>query len=75
LVADVLDESGNVLSAARRMIFVGGTPPEMRVRGASTGAKFHVVGVPRISLKDVAEVHSNDTIPLPYEFVIVAVSD
>lgn len=80
VTADILDDSGRVLSRRRRMVFVRGTAPERAVRGLGRGSRLHVYGIPRIDLSAIwqrlregrREPAPLDR-PLPYEIVIVGV--
>jgi hypothetical protein len=80
VTASALDTDGNLLVEGLRMVFLAGTPPELAVRRARPGTRFHVVGLPRVSFAEIsrrvrAAGASRLPIegPLPYELVIVAV--
>lgn len=80
--AEVLNETGedDVVSGARRMIIVGGTPAASVIGQAKAGDRFEVLGIPRISLYGVLElVRRNGTAQfnaaLPYEMIVVGVYD
>jgi hypothetical protein len=85
VMASVLDEAGDLLVTERRLVFVGGTPPEQAVKGKHKGDLMEVVGIPRVSLKLVEWrlTHQNDarckhqclTWNIPYELIVAAVTD
>src|SRR5205823_10930880 len=59
----------------RRMVFVKGTEPADQVVKLSKGDRMHVLGIPRVSLAEVAEMAMTEPVQtrLPYEMIIVAV--
>lgn len=85
VMASILDESGDLLVTERRLVFVGGTPPEQVVQGKHKGDLIEVVGIPRVSLKLVEWrlTHQDDprckhqclTWNIPYEMIVAAVID
>ena len=85
VMASILDESGDLLITERRLVFVGGTPPEQIVKGKHKGDAIEVVGIPRVSLKLVEWrlTHQDDprckheclTWNIPYEMIVAAVTD
>jgi len=78
--ADVLDDSGKIV-AKRAMVFVKGTPPDRAIRKLAKNKTMRVLGVPRVSLRDVqwrsqmAKKGKKEylTATLPYEMIIAAV--
>jgi len=85
VMASVLDESGDVLVTERRLVFVGGTPPEQILQGKHKGDAIEVVGIPRLNLKLVEWrlTHQDDprckheclSWNIPYEMIVAAVTD
>ena len=85
VMASVLEECGDTLITERRLVFVGGTPPEQIIKGKHKGDVIEVVGIPRISLKLVEWrlTHQDDprckheclTWNIPYEMIVAAVTD
>jgi len=80
VTASALDTDGNLLVEGIRMVFVEGTAPERTVRGARSGARFHVYGLPRLNFAEVSRrirAVASDGLPhegpLPYELVILGV--
>jgi len=77
----VLDTEGEILVRNRRMVFVGGTEPEKRLKNLGADQKrLHVLGIPRIDLALVQwRLDNRDdqreplTWNLPYEMIIAAV--
>jgi hypothetical protein len=72
------DDETTVTSGLRRMVFVGGTAAAEKVKPATKGARFHVLGIPRVNLERVsfaAKQHPGQAFkaPLPYEMIIVAI--
>ncbi len=63
----------------RRMIFAKDSAPANAVKNLDSGAKLHVLGIPRVNLNEVFAVASGLDIgepqpqQLPYEMIIVAV--
>ncbi len=79
-VFDLDDEEDEPLARKIRMVFIKDTAPEKRAKGLAKGDRLRVIGVPRISLRGVAErvelsAKKKDALrwPLPYEMIIVAV--
>jgi hypothetical protein len=75
LSGDTDEEAAN---GERRMIFVDGTPAADKIKGASNGDRFRVLGVPRVNLNAILALvkkHGSAQFdaPLPYEMIIVAV--
>jgi hypothetical protein len=77
-LAGVYDLEGDLLVRNRRMVFVGGTPPDTAVTELEKDACLHVLGIPRISLTLVSwrAHHKEDradalTWSLPYEIIVV----
>lgn len=82
VMAGVRDLDDELLVRNRRMVFVKGTPPELKVRSLNKGDKMHVLGIPRIDLALVSwRVRTAATRPevltwtLPYEIIVVGVYD
>jgi hypothetical protein len=81
VLAQVRDLEGELLVRNRNMVFVKDTAPEAAVKEKKKGARLHVLGIPRISLKLVdwrlenkGEPHNALTwTTLPYEIIVVAV--
>jgi hypothetical protein len=63
----------------KRMIFAKGSAPGNKVKTLTTGAKLHVLGIPRVNLNEVFEfvnqlpIGEAREIKLPYEMIIVAI--
>ncbi|MEP6707350.1 MAG: hypothetical protein ABJC05_07510 [Pyrinomonadaceae bacterium] len=63
----------------RRMIFAKDSAPANAVKNLGSGAKLHVLGIPRVNLNEVFAVASSLAIgepqpqQLPYEMIIVAI--
>jgi hypothetical protein len=67
-----------VVETMHRMVFVKGSPPAVQIQGLKKGATLHVLGIPRVNLKEVMAVANKHganeiVVPLPYELIIVAV--
>ena len=82
VMAGVRDMDDELLVRNRRMVFVKGTPPELKVRTLNKGDKMHVLGMPRIDLALVSwRVRNSAARPevltwtLPYEIIVVGVYD
>jgi hypothetical protein len=82
VLADVNGKGDDAIASSIRMIFVPGTPPLKHLRDEKLGKGdvLHVVGIPRINLNAISSMvaHSGDTPvskKLPYEMIIVAVTD
>ena len=82
VMAGVRDLDDELLVRNRRMVFVKGTPPELKVRTLNKGDKMHVLGMPRIDLALVSwRVRNAGSRPevltwtLPYEIIVVGVYD
>jgi hypothetical protein len=77
VLADVVDAAGQrLVAASRRMVFASGTPPADTIKTAKAGAKFHVLGIPRVNLERVSALAVNDaTVVLlgAYEMIIVGI--
>jgi hypothetical protein len=77
VLADVVDSAGvSIVAAARRMVCAAGTPPAETIRKAKSGAKFKVLGIPRVNLERVSALAVNDaTVVLvgAYEMIIVGI--
>ena len=80
--ASVLDEDGEILVRKRRMVFIKGSAPELKLKTLKKGDTMHVLGIPRISLALVSWRLANArkkpetlTWNLPYEMIIVGVYD
>ena len=76
LLADWLgaDET-QVLKAGVRMFYFRDSGPGDALETAAQGDEFIIVGMPRLNIEEVlrrTETQSTITIPLPYEFVVVA---
>lgn len=77
-IYDSADPEEPVVEKLHRMVFVKGSPPATQLQGLSKGDTLHVLGIPRVNLKEVMAVANkfgaNETVvPLPYEMIIVAV--
>jgi hypothetical protein len=79
-LAKVLSGNGDdeAANGERRLIFVAGSAAADKIKGASSGDRFRVLGVPRINLNAVLSlVKKNGTAQfvaaLPYEMIIVGV--
>ena len=78
-LAEVQDKQGEAQSdQPRRMIFVEGTPAAQSIGQASTGDRFHVLGIPRLNLNAVSYLVSQHgtqqfSAKLPYEMIIVGI--
>jgi hypothetical protein len=62
----------------RRMIFVKDSPPAAKMRDYSKGKVLRVLGIPRVSLKEVSAVAKQsggkiEILYLPYEIIVAAV--
>jgi hypothetical protein len=51
VLCQVRDTEGELLIRRRRMVFVKGTQPELRVRQMQEGDRIRVIGIPRINLR------------------------
>ena len=77
VLATVQDREGtDVTSAARRMVFLAGTPAAAAVQNLSAGDTMHVMGIPRLNLERIsfamtASGGRSVSVPLPYEMIIV----
>jgi len=76
--ASIVDGDENIVPGTRRMIFVAGTPPALAVANASGGDRFEVLGIPRVNLKRVMDlVTQNGTkqfkTQMPYEMIVVGI--
>ena len=81
VMAQVLNDDGELLVHKRRMVFAKGTPPETAILQAQQGDTLHVLGIPRVNLALVAwrvdhrkERPEALTWNLPYEMIIVAIA-
>jgi hypothetical protein len=77
-IYDSADPEEPVVETLHRMVFVKGSPPAAELQGLEKGDTLHVLGIPRVNLKEVMAVANkngaNETVvPLPYEMIIVAV--
>jgi hypothetical protein len=82
ITAKVRDLRGELLVDQCRMVFVKDTPPERKVKGLTQGSRLHALGIPRISLAQIASrVENAANSPgglkenLPYEIIVAAVFD
>ncbi len=72
-VYDLSDPENPVTDSPRRMVFVDNTEPAKQLM-STPGQRLHVLGIPRVSLAEVAAVSgSRVDMALPYEMIIVAV--
>lgn len=67
-----------VNASPRRMVFIDGTPPADAAKNLAKGERLHVLGIPRVSLAEVAAIaeQSNGKLfsgTLPYEIIVVGV--
>lgn len=77
-IYDSADLEEPVVEKLHRMVFVKGSPPADQIQGLKKGDMLHVLGIPRVNLKEVMAVANkhgaNETVvALPYEMIIVAV--
>jgi hypothetical protein len=77
VVADVLgsEDPVPVLKSGLRMFYFLDSEPGDRLDTAVAGNEFIVLGMPRINLDEVlrrTETQSPVTMPLPFEFIVVA---
>jgi hypothetical protein len=77
-VYDVSNPEEGVTSDLHRMIFVKGSAPADALLKLPKGERLHVLGLPRVSLAEVAAVaDANGTTPadvnMPYEMIVAAV--
>jgi len=77
-IYDSHDPEEPVVETMHRMVFVKGSPPAVQIQGLKKGATLHVLGIPRVNLKEVMAVANKHganeiVVPLPYEMIIVAV--
>lgn len=77
-VYDVSDPEEGVTSDVHRMIFVKGSAPADALTKLPKGERLHVLGLPRVSLAEVAAVaDATGTTPadvsVPYEMIVAAV--
>jgi hypothetical protein len=76
VMASVETLDGDLLVRNRRMVFIKGTSPDLRVGKLHKGATLHVLGVPRLVSFRVAHASQRPGIlnwSLPYEMVIAGV--
>jgi hypothetical protein len=77
VIADVLasEDEAQVLRAGLRMFYLRDSGPGDALDPAVPGNEFIILGMPRINLDAVlkaTETQSTVTMPLPFEFVVVA---
>jgi hypothetical protein len=74
-IYDLSDEETPVTAAPHRMVFVDNTEPAKALQNLPAGQRLHVLGIPRVSLAEVAAVSPGDPVDmaLPYEIIVVAV--
>jgi hypothetical protein len=75
---DISDLETPVTAAPRRMVFVRGSPPARALEELSEGNLLHVLGEPRVNLREVMEILEGADgevmqVALPYEMVIVGI--
>jgi hypothetical protein len=82
LLADALDDDGEVLAESVRMVFLPDTKPKAHLDAnpAGQGDELRVVGIPRVNLNGLytfAYSDENDGKPrqLPYEMIIVGIRE
>ena len=82
VMCEVHDIEGELVARRRRLAFVKGTEPEMKVKAMKAGDRLRVIGIPRINLRLVQWrlEHQDDpkfdhplTWSLPYEIVVIGV--
>jgi hypothetical protein len=77
---------GELIARRRRVAFVNGTPPEIKLASLAPGKRMHVIGIPRINLALIkyrvehatADLNAPENPlnwDLPYEMIIVAAFD
>jgi len=74
-VYDVNDAETPLTSGPRRMVFVENSEPAKQLVALPKGGRLHVMGIPRVSLAEVAAVSGTGatSMNLPYEMIVVAV--
>lgn len=78
VLAEIEDGEGNSVAASPvRLVFVKGTPAQLAVEQAVSGATLHLLGIPRVNLERVSNLVSSlapgqqVTVKLPYEMIVV----
>jgi hypothetical protein len=78
LLADIFDDSDELLVNSLRLIILPDTRPEELLRGVRAGTEVHALGTPRINLNAIytfaySEANDGGHRKLPYEIIIAAV--
>jgi hypothetical protein len=76
-VYDTEDPEGPVVRKIR-MVFVQGSPPARALLNLQTGERLHVLGMPRVNLREVWEIvkaanEEEVEVALPYEMIVVGI--
>ncbi|MBO0700346.1 MAG: hypothetical protein J2P46_18250, partial [Zavarzinella sp.] len=84
VIGSVYDTEGELVVRNRRAVFVKGTAADEAVKAAAKGDRFHLIGIPRISLKlvkyrldhkdELEAEHGTNPLDwrLPYELIAVS---